>query len=179
MNRYKTLIDIVNQLQPKHVVEIGTWNGERAAQFMGVSNCYYTGFDLFEDATPETDKAEYNVKKNFEIYEVGEMLETKGFNKFSLIRGNTNETLKANPILPFDFAFIDGGHSIDTIKNDFDWVWANIEGGGTIILDDYYTPKQEGLGCNFLIEDYELEILDPTDRTAICGVSLARINKPL
>ena len=60
MVRYKSLIEIVRDTKPRHVVEIGTWDGKRAVEFMAVSNCYYTGFDLFEevgttfthDATP-------------------------------------------------------------------------------------------------------------------------------
>ena len=177
MNRYATLHNIVLEIQPEHVVEIGTWNGDRAADFMGTSNCYYTGFDLFEEASQETDEKEYNVKKHFEVAEVAQALQRKGFTKYMLVRGDTNETLANTTVEPFDFCFIDGGHSEDTIKNDFDWVYENIQPGGTIILDDYYTPKQAGLGCNFLIEEYELEILEPTDRTAICGVSLAKVVK--
>ena len=38
---------------------------------MGVSNAYYTGFDLFEHANKETDKREFNVKGHTGIQEVG------------------------------------------------------------------------------------------------------------
>lgn len=177
MNRYATLHNIVLELQPNHVVEIGTWNGDRAADFMGTSNCYYTGFDLFEEASQETDEKEYNVKKHFEVAEVAQALNRKGFTKYMLVRGDTNETLANTTVEPFDFCFIDGGHSEDTIKNDFTWVYENIEPGGTIILDDYYTPYFPGMGCNFLKDEYGAEELEPRDRIVDRSVSLLKITK--
>lgn len=174
MNRYQTLLEIVRDEKPHHVVEIGTWNGRRALEFMAVSDCYYTGFDLFEDATPDDDEKEFNVKNHFEMAEVAHSLEQSGVNKFALIKGNTNETLWNTEVEPFDFCFIDGGHSVETIENDFKWVSENIQQGGTIILDDFYSPVVEGMGCNFL-ED-KGEKIGPKDRLVNGGsVSLLRV----
>lgn len=168
MSRYSTLLDIVRDIKPEHVVEIGTWNGRRAIEMMAVSNCYYTGFDLFEDASEETDKTEFNVKSHSEMNEVAKAIEAAGFSKFCLIRGNTHETLENHNIEPFDFAFIDGGHSIETIRNDFKWVKKNISKGGTIILDDYYDPAVVGMGCNFLHESFQhtTQLINGSDRLA-------------
>lgn len=173
MSRYQTLLEIVRDEKPHHVVEIGTWNGKRAVEMMAVSNCYYTGFDLFEDATKEDDEREFNVKQHFEMSEVARTIETIGLNKFALIKGNTNETLWEAELEPFDFCFIDGGHSEETIKNDFKWASENIEKGGTIILDDYYYPKIEGMGCNFI----EGKRVGPKDKMVNGGsVSLLRVD---
>jgi len=173
--RYKDLLDIVRELNPYHVVEIGTWNGKRAAEFMAVSNCEYTGFDLFEDATKETDKHEYNVKPHNNIIDVASRLEGLGFHNFTLVKGNTNDTLREWPKSNFDFAYIDGGHSIETIKNDFDFIYENIDEGGTIVLDDYYFPEIEGMGCNFL-EDMG-EVIKSTDKTDQGFVYLLKVIK--
>ena len=180
MSRYEYLTDEVRKLQPEHVVEIGTWSGHRAAIFMGVSNCYYTGFDLFEEASKETDEQEFNVKKHCEIAEVGGNLYVRGFSKFALYRGNTNKTLAEVDVPPFDFCFIDGGHSADTITNDFEWAFENISDGGVIILDDYYIPAIEGMGCNHITEKLgdKCELVGPTDRVRMgCRVSLVRVKK--
>lgn len=174
MSRYKRLLEIVRDEQPKHIVEIGAWNGKRAIEMMAVSNAYYTGFDLFEDATEETDKKEFNVKQHQSLVDVGKSIETAGFSKFSLIRGNTNKTLWETKIEPFDFCFIDGGHSVETIQNDYEWVAQNISTGGTIILDDFYDPELGGLGCNFLEE--KGRVLTPRDRTTKGYVHLLRID---
>ena len=177
MNRYKKLLDIVRELQPKHVVEIGTWNGKRATEFMAVTNCFYTGFDLFEQATKETDEKELNVKPHNEIVEVAGMIEMAGFSRFALFRGDTKETLPKwlKDHDPFDFCFIDGGHSVETIRSDFENIHSAIENGGTIILDDYYKPEVEGFGCNFL-EEYG-EVIDTGDKYVNGHVCLLKVEK--
>ena len=175
MNRYKVLHDLVLELQPEHIVEIGTWNGKRATEFMALSDCYYTGFDVFEEGNKELDAKELNVKQNNEMVEVAKRLEMVGVNRFMLVRGDTNKTLHETQVEPFDFAFIDGGHSVETIKNDFDWVYKNISDGGTIILDDYYKPEVDGFGCNFL-ED-KGEVIDTGDRYINGHVCLLKVVK--
>jgi predicted O-methyltransferase YrrM len=163
MNRHRQLVDIIREKKPKHVIETGTCTGNRALTFMAVTNCYYTGFDLFEDATPESDKKELNVKRRASIANTGKAIEMAGLHKFCLIRGNTNKTLQeyfeGDP-QPFDFAFIDGGCSIATIENDFRWLVGNIEKGGTIIIDSWYEPVIEGFGCNFI----DGQVLPSTDK---------------
>ena len=159
--RYRQLIDITREKKPKHVVEIGTWSGGRATGFMAICDCYYTGFDLFEDSTTESDQREMNVKSHTELVPVGQFIEFVGFSKFQLIRGDTNKTLHEWKKEPFDFVFIDGGHSEATIKNDYEWARKNIDKGGTIILDDYYSPGTKGIGCNFL--EAEGTVLPSTD----------------
>lgn len=172
MNRYGYLFDLVRELKPKHAVEIGTWSGQRAAEWMGATDCYYTGFDLFEEASKETDEQEFNVKRHFEVTEVGKTLEGMGFSKFCLVRGNTRETLWKFDIEPFDFCFIDGGHSVETIKNDYEWVRENITPGGVIILDDHYTPEVKGFGCNFI----DGEVVGPKDRYSQGYIQLLRVD---
>lgn len=178
MNRYRILLEIVRDLKPKHIIEIGTWNGKRAIEFMAASDCFYTGFDLFEEATKATDKRELNVKDHNGLVDVGRFIKTAGFNKFCLFRGDTNETLKEyfESAEPFDFAFIDGGHSVATIKNDYKFISQNIMPGGTIIIDDWYDPEIGGFGCNFLEEHGA--VLPAKNRTSRGYVHLLKIEIP-
>jgi precorrin-6B methylase 2 len=156
--RYRQLTDLVIEKNPYHIVEIGTWDGKRACEFMALNDCYYTGFDLFEDATKDTDQKEFNIKAHQEIVPIGQFIEFVGFSKFCLIKGDTNKTLHEWKGEPFDFCFIDGGHSEETIWNDFQWARDNISKGGTIVLDDWYSPKIEGKGCNFLADEHSIAI---------------------
>ena len=164
MNRYFKLVELVREAQPKHIVEIGTWNGKRATEMLAVSDAYYTGFDLFEEANDTTDKEELNVKNHEDMVDVAKKIEMVGFNKFSLIRGNTRETLpkwiESDDFQPFDFAFIDGGHSVETIKSDYENIKKAITPGGIIVLDDYYIPEYEGFGCNFIEGGYTFDVMD-------------------
>lgn len=177
--RYTEILKIVRDLKPEHAIEVGTWNGKRGVEMMAVSNCYYSGFDLFDEGTKKLDKAEFNVKDHTSLVEVAKQIEQVGFSKFALYRGNSRKTLPLwlEKLPPFQFAFIDGGHSVETIASDFKHIYDNIDEGGTIILDDYYEPEIKGFGCNQVIKDVEHEILPPQDQHGGTNVNLVRVVK--
>lgn len=148
--RYEYLLDAVRTLQPRSILEIGTWNGHRALQMLTLSpGATYYGFDLFEDGTPEVDAEEKNVKPHHSLKDVSARLE--GY-KFQLHKGNTRETLKAFKE-PIDFAWIDGGHSVETIESDWLYVKRLLIPGATVFFDDYYSGiDTEKYGCNKVVE---------------------------
>ena len=90
-----------------------------------------------------------------------------------LYKGDTRSTLSQTKksLGQIDFVFIDGGHSNETIRSD----WNNVKdlmGEKTVVIfDDYYTNTEaeiEGVGCQNLIDslnvkDYEVQILEPMD----------------
>jgi len=158
--RYAQLIDIVKQLKPKTVIEIGTWNGVRAVEMHKASPGFkYVGFDLFESATDETDEYEKNVKPHHHAEDVSKMLNKAGIDAL-LFAGDTNETfptfLGTFPNQKIDLIYIDGGHAVGTIKSDFECALKAIAPGGMIVLDDYYEdmPDEniEKWGCNKVLE---------------------------
>src|SRR5689334_9649309 len=133
--RYEYIHAAVKEEQPKVIVEIGTWNGVRAQHLLNLSpGSKYYGFDLFEDATPETDKEEFNVKKHCTMSDVYERL--TGFD-VTLIKGNTRETLK-NFNEPVDFVWLDGGHSVETIRSDWENIKRCLTPTATVFFDDYF-----------------------------------------
>jgi precorrin-6B methylase 2 len=168
--RYHQLAVLIREYKPKRIVEVGTWNGGRAiemalAAFENSKRVHYTGFDLFEDATFEIDRKEQNtkphnnfdaVKKRLEDF-AGKMKEDKKTFTFTLLKGDSKETMpKAKKELKkADFAFIDGGHSEETILSDYE----NLIHVPVVALDDYYSkdindkiPSDEFLGTNRLVE---------------------------
>ena len=179
--RYKAVEGIIKEYKLKNLVEIGTWNGDRAIQMArtALENAdvvHYTGFDLFEEATDATDKKEFNVKEHFSEEEVSEKLtkfaetvnKQKDNKKFTycLFKGNTRTTLKIlnnkdtcnlRNIKP-DFVFVDGGHSVETISSDYRYV----KDVDVLLFDDYYRkdekdkiPDIEKVGCNTLFDSLE------------------------
>ncbi len=65
--RYKQLADMIRFYKPAVILETGTWNGGRAvemalAAFEHTDRVHYIGFDLFEEATEESDEYEMNSK---------------------------------------------------------------------------------------------------------------------
>jgi predicted O-methyltransferase YrrM len=155
--RHTQLLQLIDLFQPKSIIEIGTWNGWNAVNMIRAAQKHhpiieYIGYDLFEDATPETDAAEFNVKEPKDAGWVERKIKSKCPDaKVTLIKGNTRDTLKSASA---DFAFIDGGHSVETIASDY----LALRNSPVIVLDDYYSPDDmkrspdiDLVGCNELV----------------------------
>lgn len=176
--RYRALFETIYQHAARKIVEIGVFNGVHALQMIRTAtlhhppgDIHYFGFDLFEELTPDLLQSEFS-KKAPPCAAVQRKLEKTGAT-IRLFKGDSKLTLpNAVPTIgEVDFAFIDGGHSVETIQSDWKWV-QKLMGDQTIVLfDDYYRntePEMEGLGCQGLIDGldrgvYEIAILEPTD----------------
>jgi predicted O-methyltransferase YrrM len=161
-------------VKPKRLLEVGTWNGDRALQFAKLSpGMEYVGFDLFETASDETDKIEKNVKKHFSRDEVSKKLGNGGLPN-RLYRGDSKEQLRlyVEEYGPgsADFIYIDGGHSVETIKADLEASLVAIKKGGVIVMDDYYTdmPKEEleRFGAQAVLDGIEHLVIPTKDPVA-------------
>jgi len=157
--RYDQIYKLIDLFKPKSIVEIGTWSGDNAIRMIQAAqrhnpNIEYTGYDLFEEATSETDALEFNVKPHNSRDVIADKIQQYCPQAtVKLIKGNTRETLKAHPPMG-DFCYIDGGHSLDTIANDYQ-LTSHIP---IIVFDDYYIADAQGIcpdlnivGCNKLV----------------------------
>lgn len=161
-SRYMQLLDIIDEVKPLGIVEIGTWNGnralqmiQRAAKYKPIGDVYYQGFDLFEDQTGEQFRRELS-KMGCSKRVVQKRLEATG-SEITLIQGETIYTL-FEICNHADLYFIDGGHSEDTIDNDAGMVLDVLSKSAVVIFDDYYLDgKPEGMGCNKFIEGLDRE----------------------
>jgi hypothetical protein len=167
MSRYVQLLDIIDRERPQSICEIGTWNGHRAIQMLQTAAKYrpmkrisYQGFDLFEGQTGEQFTHELS-KYGCPQKVVEKRLEATGA-KIELVAGDTFETIDL--MKTYDFYFIDGGHSEDTIDNDGSRVTSYIdEYGGVAVFDDYYhSGKPDGVGCNKFINELNREVFEVT-----------------
>jgi hypothetical protein len=168
--RYGYVPALVEAIKPRSIVEIGTWSGHRALQMARAAlrhapQVAYHGFDLFEAASPEDDAREKNVKPHYPLEDVRALLEkfaneNPGF-QFSLTQGDTRTSLAQTSV---DLAFIDGGHSVETIRSDFE----RLRGSRVILLDDYYDGPidVERYGCNAVIAGLPHLVLPQGDPVA-------------
>lgn len=200
MERYNQLYKFIESLKVRVITEIGVSKGDRAEEMIRRSlkvsdKCVYFGFDLFEDLDEETSKSEFNGKAKATYSEVFERLRRiqKEFPNFffALYKGNTRQTvpLYADKLIELandngvvitlkptmsDLVFIDGGHSVETILNDYE----HFKNCPLVILDDYYERDENGnipdikkFGCNFLLEKYnDMKILPIADRVVGGGL---------
>lgn len=177
--RYVELMILINFLRPKSILEIGVWNGTRAKQ-MCRWGAKYTGFDLFEEATKISDYEEKNSKKHCTLSEVSEFLTQKKVDH-TLIKGNTRETLSCLGAVPtFDLAFIDGGHSVETIASDWRHVRRMMKPDGLVVFDDYYIGNIDTRrwGANETVEKlpYTLSVtVDPIQKGGECRLAYVKM----
>lgn len=131
----------VHGSKPSNILEIGVFEGRSAVRMIDAARkagahgiCYY-GFDIF-DSPPSSEPNSKNEKGSME--KVEELLSGTG-TKFRLFKGNTMETLpKAAPRLPkMDFVYIDGGHSYETVKSDWESVRKLLHKKSVVMFDDY------------------------------------------
>lgn len=183
MSRYKQLLVLIDQLKPKTIFEFGTWNGDRAIEMIRAAQKHnkdvqYGGVDLFEDATSETDETESNVKPHFPVQDVYDKIKAAtGLtdNDVLLVKANSRDLkdpIRDKSGKPADFVHIDGGHSVETIKHDYELA----RGAKCIVLDDFYTPDENGacldttkFGCNQLVKEIGAAILENKDPVFVKG----------
>lgn len=132
---YEVMEPILLKHMPESICEIGTHKAATASQMIETlaprlekqkKKLYYTGYDIFDYAidNKEFNKSEGN-GKNGAPYERSAGILSK-FKKrytnfdFELHKGFTSETLTSPKV--FDFVYIDGGHSYETVKHDYSMV---------------------------------------------------------
>ena len=159
-----TLIELILEKKPKNFLEIGVFCGVTSRNICELLNNIhrgdfsYIGFDLFgeklnqnlNESEPEYIKSQkfsnplkhiyYNIifKENLNSKESIEKFLSKFKTNITLVKGDTNRTLKERDLSKVDFAFIDGGHSYITTYNDLSILYSFMKGRKkTIICDDY------------------------------------------
>jgi len=160
--RYANILIEIILLKPKIILEIGVYKGQRAQEIIEAARIFnkkilYYGFDLFED---------FFQKKNILNSELSKKPELKKnvykkickLAKVELFKGYTKKTIPTflrKKIKP-DFIFLDGGHSVKTIKQDWNNIKKCMYKNSVCIFDDYYTGSNELIkkyGCNQIIKN--------------------------
>ena len=178
------LLNIISEKKPKHFLEIGVFCGVTSRNICEALNIIhhgdfsYLGFDLFgEKLNQDTNEVEpqyiknqqfsnplknfyYNIilRENLNSKESIEKFLSKFKENVTLIKGDTNKTLKKTDLTNIDFAFIDGGHSYKTTYNDLDTLYSFMKNKGkTIVCDDYidasYITEVKKAVDNFVIKN--------------------------
>lgn len=173
--RVQQLFEQVRNNKAKNILEIGVFGGGTALSMIKIAQTFYKaedinyyGFDLFEDLTEEQYKMEISRRPPTEDEVKTKLLKT-GAN-INIYKGNTLQSLPATwESLPkMDVIYIDGGHSVETIDNDWKYT-SKLMGPNTVVIFDDYWPNRIDGGCKPLIDSlnrdiYKVEILPVVDR---------------
>lgn len=155
----KDFYELFDQYEISSVGEIGTHSGKTASQILNYLlskniPITYTGYDLFDEANESTNKEEVN-GKGVGSYQraVTKLQKLKKRHQdnfqYELIKGNTKDTLIPTN---FDFVYIDGGHSYDTVKHDYSMV----KDSKIIVFDDYHLDGVKKFIDELLTEDKDM-----------------------
>ena len=171
--RYVTLLNEVAKRRPSTILEIGTHCGNSAIRMIDEAKKYnddvfYYGFDVFDWGDQDFMKTEFNGKRSATFGKTKLRLDKANINH-KLIIGDTENTLKKfSPTRYIDFVFIDGGHSVETIESDWNYIKYLMGKQTVVIFDDYYENRDD-FGCKNLIDNlqkeknYKIEKLDPLE----------------
>ncbi len=154
--RYLNLLVLILIYRPKKILEIGVYNGRRSLQMIEAAKIFskdvhYYGFDLFEDSNKSIIKRERS-KTASRINDILKLLSKHA--KVFLFKGFTKQTLKRfakKNKARVDFAFIDGGHKVETIASDYYYCKRICKKKSIIVFDDFYSlnqPNTKKFGSN-------------------------------
>ena len=154
--RYSNILSIIFYYKPKSIAEIGVYRGVRSREMIQAAkifnkNIEYFGFDLFEMINKKIQKKELS-KIPYTKKDVQNILSKHA--KVKLFKGYTKKTLGKLKNKKVDLIFIDGGHKLSTIQND--WIKSKkFQKKNTIIIfDDYYLNNKKiikNYGCNQVV----------------------------
>ena len=174
---YRPLFETLDTKPCRNIMEIGVFDGEsavamikQAAKVVPEEEIHFYRFDLFEDMTPQLRDEEFSFRTNKvpKMADVQKYLEESTKAKIALFKGNSRETLPENgPSLPsMDLIYIDGGHTIETTRSD----WQNsipLMHDGTVVYFDDYCDEMPFIGSYFIKGELEpgfhAEIMPETD----------------
>lgn len=141
---FNVMKEIIGDTKCSFIGEIGTHKGGTAKQFISVfaprvEHLTYYGYDVFDFGINNTEfhKSERNGKSavtltaaNITLHKV----KKKNPNlEYKLFKGFTTDTLEPTV---FDFVYIDGGHSYETVKHDYE----KVKDSKIIVFDDCKIP---------------------------------------
>lgn len=152
---------LANTIDINNYMEIGVHNGGSMTMLLSGNNKNINiyGIDLFEDMYDETKHLNKEKFTTYQYFKRDNLSMTKTRNnldkvkkhynnnsKINLLQGNSyfdetetkfKQELNSNEL---DLLFIDGDHTLDGVKNDYDRYSKYVKKGGYIVFDDYHHP---------------------------------------
>jgi len=171
-----TLVEKVDEIDPDCVVEIGSYQGGTLYMWSRLLDAErIVSIDLPEDELHHTG---YNPRLFQAFSHTAEMRFVRGFSQNDETKEVVEDMLESEPI---DFLFIDGDHSYEGVKADFEQYEPLVRDGGLIALHDIaYDSDGNGVPqfWDEITTEYETESIvvdNPDDWDYPLGIGLVRV----
>ena len=167
IDRKSHMIRDVKRIQPKKILEIGVHTGDFALRLLdSISTAnnegvHYVGVDLFSEMQ-DLDNYSKEVSlwaesENFVYEKIKQKFPSVHVQLYTGYSSKILFSLKEK----FDIIFIDGGHSFETVKNDWEVSSQSLlKKGGVIYFDDYCNSKQSlksGFGIKKVVDNIDTD----------------------
>lgn len=171
MDRKNYLLKYAKSHNIKSILEIGVFNGNFAERLLDtvtskspIYKIHYLGVDLFAEAF--TDKIYHDEVSLYpqSISDVQYKLSKYTNVIVELVQGDSADILpKISSNKNFDVIHIDGGHSYNTVLQDWLNVSKIMKSDTTVFFDDYSNKRgvtKGGFGINEVIDNIDRELFD-------------------
>ncbi|MHA6249238.1 class I SAM-dependent methyltransferase [Pontibacter sp. CAU 1760] len=156
----KLLFELSKKLPEKSkLVEIGSWKGKSTVA-LGLGLTYKSrifAIDPFNAEGELGSKEEYLAKIGSESLLnqfIANIRKYNLINSITPLKGYSKEFV--NYFDELDFIFIDGDHSIEGCRNDFELFSPKLKSGGILAFHDYYSDRDE-LGPTWVIKNLVMQ----------------------
>lgn len=189
--RYRHLSQIISEVLPLRIMEIGTSRGIRAQKMVREAaqqfpddpeEVLYVGIDFFDPSKLEGFVASEGTSHEPYPMDVVYKLLSPLTPQIILLQGDSQLILPNLCLAPMDLIYIDGGHDTTTISNDWNNVQRFMHKDTVVVFDDYWTESEIPGGCKELVssldsKEWVVEILPKTDRFARFNVNMVRVQR--
>jgi FkbM family methyltransferase len=140
--RYLAIIEHIRRRRCGRVLEVGVWRGDTSELLVTNSlneSIEYHGVDVFDDTSEELIAREVSLPADSEAMVRNRLARLSS--RVHLHRGFSRDVLPRlrQSGIRFDVIWLDGGHSYETVAEDFVHCLALLDDGGTLFFDDYTT----------------------------------------
>ena len=157
---YRPLFDWLQNHDCRAIMEIGTHNGRNGLMMIKAASARldereitYYGFDLFEGLNPELREKELSYRCPGQVRLIRDFMRRRTAAQVELCQGDTKETLpRYSSDVKMDVIYVDGGHSLETTRSDWQNVQRFVKENTVVFLDDYFTDRVDA-GCRFLLPE--------------------------
>jgi len=139
-NRYMHLLSYLSEIRCNRILEIGVWRGDTSRAMLQYSSnreVEYHGIDVFENTTTDLVEKEMSLVAESLDFVLAKLRRISPH--VFLHKGYSFDVFQKlqEAGLEFDCIWIDGGHSYETVKFDFEHYSQLLRKGGVIFIDDY------------------------------------------